>query len=548
MPRIRFSYSLKGREQTVEFDGMSIVIGRAEKGVTCDFDLAPDARVSRRHARVFLQQEQYWVEDLSSRHGTKLNGREIKANGPFRLKEGDSLLVGVTQLRAIEAQPQLGEETVHPGREAGARVETEATGSGREPAAKDSSGIRIGATLKAGDKAEFPAGKGLTETRRRVDLLCELADLAATENDLERFSRMLLDRCLTVLPPATRGSLLLAVATGGELALHAHVPVGRPAVSLTLAKQALDLREGFLWERGVEDPTPSVARHGMGTGIYAPLIFGTEALGVLAVDHAGPDRVFAADDLSLLMAVAKHCALFVAHHQTQAALRRQTEFGRRLFSSRFAPQLREKLFAEAANGALTTGTRRSAVTILCADIRGFAQLTAELGPQRTGDVLSAYFPPLIEAIFAHRGTIERFVGDSIFAVFGSPEADPEQHPNALGAALAMQAALILVSETRRAAGLAACSMGIGISTGDAVHGFIGNAERLEFAVVGEPANQAARHCTAAAAGEVIVSEGIHARMFNRFEFVPVQITPKHEASRTAYRLTGPLPPARSSRS
>jgi len=238
----------------------------------------------------------------------------------------------------------------------------------------------------------------------------------------------------------------------------------------------------------------------------------------------------------LLVSVAHYAALAVAHQRALDDLRRHSELAQRLFTSRFPPRVRENLLREAANGSLLLGTRQSHITVLTSDIRGFTQLTAQLGAQRARDLLDEYFPPLIEAVHAHQGTVERLVGDGVFAVFGSPEPDDQQQEHAVRAALAMQAATATIMKARAARKTGTCEIGIGIDCGEALHGFIGNAERLDYHVVGQPVNLASRYCSAAGKGEILISEQVHARVFNKFKFERIEISTKEKETLCAYRI------------
>jgi adenylate cyclase len=198
--------------------------------------------------------------------------------------------------------------------------------------------------------------------------------------------------------------------------------------------------------------------------------------------------------------------------------------------------VRQKLTQDAISGMLVVGTRQSDITVLISDIRGFTELTARLGPQRMSDLLNEYFPPLIETIFTHGGTIEKFVGDAIFAVFGSPEPDDKQHEQAVRAALRMQAVMNEVSDARARRGAETCCIGIGIDCGKALHGFIGNAERMEYTVIGDAANRASRYCNGAPAGQVLISPELYQWVYKILEVEPVTIPTKHEGDFHAYRI------------
>src|SRR5438046_1058797 len=96
---IRIIYSVGGKEIVFKGASASAVIGRPKLGTTCDFDLSHDTKVSRPHARISSDSDRYWVEDLNSKHGTKINGQEIKGQGKRELREGDSVAIGNTNLR-----------------------------------------------------------------------------------------------------------------------------------------------------------------------------------------------------------------------------------------------------------------------------------------------------------------------------------------------------------------------------------------------------------------------------------------------------------------
>jgi adenylate cyclase len=528
---IRIIHSARGKETLFEHAGSQAFIGRPKPGTLCDIDLSPDIEVSRPHARVSLETGQFWIEDLNSKHGTRLNGQEIKGHGKKEWRLGDKVQIGETTLR-LEPVP-----------EGSARVEA-------APRPKDwpllastetrraGSNVNIGPSLDANSQFMQDSKSGASEGERLIALLYELPLRFARESRLDGLLQIIVERLVEVIPGATRGALLLAEPESGALVLQSHLPEGQPAVSMTLAERAVSRREGFIWNRGEEEATGSMLMNGIGTGMYAPLIWREKVLGVICVDNPNREKGFAREDLRLLLGVAHYAAMSVAHQRTLDELVRHSELTHRLFSNRFAPHLRHNLMRAAANGSLHIGTRQSHITVLISDIRGFTQLTARLGAQRTGDLLNEYFPPLVDAILAHNGAIEQFIGDAIFGVFGTPEPDNQQHENAVRAALAMQAASAAVMQSRLARGAETCEIGIGIHCGEALHGFIGNAERLQFSVIGAPANLASRYCGAAAKGEILLSPEVYARVFNKFKSERIEIETKHEGSLVAYRVQG----------
>ena len=162
---------------------------------------------------------------------------------------------------------------------------------------------------------------------------------------------------------------------------------------------------------------------------------GAYALGVICVDNYGQTRVFDNDDLRLLVAIAQHAAMAVANQLLQEQLRRESVAKANLLRQ-FSPKIAERLRKD--QGPVSAGGERSYVTILFADIRGFSKLTRSIGPESLVELLNSYFGAMTSVIFSHDGTVVQYVGDTIFTVFGSPEADPEHYEKALRAAIAMQ--------------------------------------------------------------------------------------------------------------
>lgn len=517
---MRITYSYKGSEQVFEDETSEVFIGRHKGGLT--LDLAPDMYVSRTHARIWEEDGEFWIEDLKSTRGTKVNGEDIKGLGKRLLYPDDLIRMGETTLRVDV-----------PGES--------------EPATQLLSFTDIAPSLESSeeilDSSEFSlaSSKYVTgDLEQRLALFYELPFQLGAETQLESLLQLVVERVVDVISSARRGALLVKDRATGRLTLKAHLPPGNPAVSQTMAKQAMERKKAFIWPpltaTDQDKSFDSMSRYQIESAMYAPLLWQHEVMGVLCVDNSEACPPFESDDLRLLQAAANHAAMAVAHHYTREDLRRHAEFTNRFFSSRFPPSVRKKLMTEASTGTLPIGTRRSQVTILISDIRGFTHLTSRLGAERMSDLLNECFPPLIEAIFAHGGTVERFVGDAIFAVFGSPEPDDNQHEHAVRAALEMQEVIKSLSDLRAAREVDTCALGIGIDCGEALHGFIGNAERMEYAVIGDVANRASRYCAGANEGEILISPEVHQWVWNLVTAEQTTIETKHEGNFKAYRI------------
>jgi adenylate cyclase len=129
--------------------------------------------------------------------------------------------------------------------------------------------------------------------------------------------------------------------------------------------------------------------------------------------------------------------------------------------------------------------------VLFSDIRGFTSLSETAAPEEVVALLNRYFTRQVEIIFKHGGTLDKFMGDGIMAFWGAPTAYPDHARRAVAAALEMSAAL---DEFRGELGTlgAALDIGIGLHTGNAVVGFIGSEERLDYTAIGDTVNSASR--------------------------------------------------------
>ena len=137
------------------------------------------------------------------------------------------------------------------------------------------------------------------------------------------------------------------------------------------------------------------------------------------------------------------------------------------------------------------GTSQEA-TVLFSDIRRFTTISEQLGPRDTVTLLNEYFTDMVDIIFSHGGILDKYIGDAIMAVFGAPVTDPFDAHHALAVAERMIRSLRQFNARRQAAGEEPIDIGIGIATGEVMAGSIGSQKRMEYTVIGDTVNRAAR--------------------------------------------------------
>jgi adenylate cyclase len=124
---------------------------------------------------------------------------------------------------------------------------------------------------------------------------------------------------------------------------------------------------------------------------------------------------------------------------------------------------------------------------------------------------------MTEIIFAHGGTLDKYIGDGLMALFGAPAATPQDASNALTAAIEMQRRMEVLNGELRATGLNEISVGIGLHTGEATVGYVGSERRSEYTAIGDTVNLAARLESRAQGGQILSSSAvIEAAADNRF--------------------------------
>jgi len=377
------------------------------------------------------------------------------------------------------------------------------------------------------------------KTTPREALFYDLPLQMASQANYQAMLDCAVSSLLKFFPTADHAVMLLRDRNSSCLLLQAHVPAGEPSASMELAEHVLQQNSAVIWNPAAAAENDIGARSliGMQTtcAMYAPLSWQNERLGALCVDTRRAGTTFTQDDLRLFIAISHHVALSIYSQRLMRDLQAQNQLLQRLLTH-FSPKVRQRLLERAGRGRLTLGGERSEVSILFSDIRGFTRMSATMEPDDVVDMLNAYFAALVEAIFRCEGTVDKFIGDAILAVFGSPDPDPEHHHQALHAALAMQEAVQKLNAARKERNQPTCEIGIGVHSGDVLHGFVGTQERLEFTVVGDAVNRASRFCAAAGANEIILSSEFLKHVWRDVEVESRDVPTKHEGTWAAFRV------------
>jgi adenylate cyclase len=236
----------------------------------------------------------------------------------------------------------------------------------------------------------------------------------------------------------------------------------------------------------------------------APIVGRRGLLGLIYVDLQDRRHTFSPDDLDLLNAAAVQAGIAIDTAHAHESLQREAKAREKY--ERFLPQqLVDDVMLDPDREVAPGGTRQ-AVTVLFADLRGFTTLAEETTPEAVVELLNRFFSLMSEVIFRHGGTLDKYIGDGVMALFGAPYPTERDAVKAVRAAVDMQRAVQAWNRERLAAGQAEVGVGIGINSGPAIVGFIGSSTRLDYTAIGDTVNMASRLEHLATAGQIIVSE------------------------------------------
>jgi adenylate cyclase len=532
-----------------------------------------DKIVSKEHCKIELRGNQFVLVDLGSLNGTYVGGQRV--NGEVVLTEGVDIamgqttakFVGANQLPSTPAAPhwdhpteaipnpsqigqRLPDQPMHPAvppasatpgsssRRIGMKTRVDLSDQAR------SIGTQIDATQKG--FLPFDQVKGdpsqLSQDYERLRMSHELAREIALERDLE----VLLDKILETIfrfVRADRGVILLKGDEGLAPAAsyrrdgtNAPIPVSSTIMNHVIKERATvlthDAAMDFAASKG-----KSMILNNISSAIVAPLLHEDEILGVLWLDSQSLAQ-FQQKDLEIVTAIANQAAMFIEINILGKKVEEEV-VNRERFSRLLSPNVAEKVISgelEVKKG----GRLVDACTVFNSDIRGFTAMSETVSPEEMVEMLNEYFELMVEQIFKFEGTLDKFMGDGIMALWGAPVVHPDDAIRAVECALGQVEVLSEFNERRIASGKTGLEVGFGIHTGPLVAGYIGSSKALSYTVIGDTANTSARLCGAAGPGQIIVSEPTleHLRGKFRYDEMPPQHLKNKAKPFRCFNVTG----------
>lgn len=487
-----------------EFElGERTVIGRMEG---CPVRLL-DGLVSKHHAEVLYERGRWSLRDLASSNGTMVNGHRIES---VELREGDQVAIGATQFRfSLEPVTRLVPQ-----------VEL-----------IDESTPHVQAKLQRGPAEGFaPVDKvsDLEQLKRdyeKLRIANELNRAIGLEPDVDKLLARILDETFKLLP-ADRGVILLMDPVTHQMTPRAikHAKESDEQINLsnTIIREVFQSGASVLTMDAMMDArfnnAKSVILGGIRSTMCVPMIYQSRLLGIIHIDSLLAANAFSEKDLQILDGVAAQAAQALDNAYKTKQIERSA-LARRDFERLLPPEVVEQV----VNGTvrLERGGELRETSVLFSDVRGFTAWSERHEPAYIVEVLNDYFELMVEAIHRHKGTLDKFMGDGILALFGAPISHGNDAIHAVQCAVEMMRFLAQFNSEQAASG-EPFSIGIGIDTGPVVAGYMGSSKSMEYTAIGDHVNLAARLCSAAKHGQILISADTMQRIGNEFRVEPLE--------------------------
>jgi adenylate cyclase len=480
----KLTYSDGSQTQMFLLPEGDTLVGRSQ---VCNLVIS-DPSTSRRHARFEVKDGRCFVEDLGSSAGTFKNSELITR---AELRDGDVVSLGQMQFALREPAPeQVALSGMHSFTNATVTVSfasfTAPRSQGADAQTREIDSHRLVAMLS--------------------DVSCELVRSTSLSQILDRiialtFEMTHADRAFLMLMDEQSGELVPQVARCRDGSPSPGATISR-TIAATVFKDRVALLASDVQLDSRFDASESIVLQDIRSCMCAPLWHDTEVIGILYVDNPESSR-FTVGDLNLFTTLSNYAAVAIQHARLAARLLEERRHRERL-QRYHSPRVIERILEGANETSANFIAQERQISVLFADIVGFTTLSEQMTPPEVAQLLNQFFEAMIDVIFAHEGTLDKFIGDAILATFGAALTQQDHALRCVRAALDMRKALAAFNARRIQPEL---RMRIAINSGCALVGDIGSSRRREFTVLGDVVNIASRLESAVAQPDQIIISG-----------------------------------------
>jgi adenylate cyclase len=507
-------YEIEGQTRRFLLAGGDVSIGRSSENriVLNDFS------VSRRHALLSERGSVWTIEDLKSTNGLKVNG-ELSTKSP--LKADDVLTVGTFTL-TVREQPTAKHVAAKSISDSSSTFVRSLADFNRD---FNLDVARTGVTDIAGTLGRRHPPEKVRE--KIFEILVQVARTLIEAPDVDQILSKVVDLLFDFLP-AERAVVVLREEGGGLVAtlVRHRGKVGAETgetFSRTIVENVVRERVAMLTSDALTDDRfeagQSIRIQQIRSAMCVPLWNRENVIGALHVDTPLKTGTFTADDLDLLTALGNFAAVAIERARLQGRIVREERIRERL-ARYHSPGVVEEIVSESPAGVDKVRTRD--VTVFFADIVGFTTAAESMAPEELSRYLETVFTFAADAIFEQGGTLDKFIGDAVMAFFGAPISQPDHPRRAVAAAARLIESLTAWNVERAGRGEPKVAVRVGVNTGYAVVGDIGSDRRVDYTVLGNTVNVAARlEDYVAGANEIVVGEETARLASDSFVFEPL---------------------------
>jgi adenylate cyclase len=514
----RLSYTdVDQQPKEYSFTEGDILIGRSPECQIC----LKDFGISRQHAKLVADQNGVRIVDLKSKNGTQVNGVPV-VEAP--LKDGDRILLGKFQLtfaKALEGKVVLDD----------AKPLAEEAGTIIRSIGDISKMLAAEGAKPAADAAKKgPDAQEIEKSNRILRVLTKVAETLIAVRPVEEVLQQVMDIVFEHIN-ADRGFLMLADENDKSKLIPMVIQhrkqgsdQGKITISRTIAEKCIKERVSILTSDAMVDSRftagDSIRFHGIRSAMCSPLWNKEEVIGIIFIDSLMLTNCFTLNDLDMLTALANYAAVAVERARLNQKIVAEEKKRERL--GRFlSPQVTNRILATSdSQGAALGLPEVKEVSVLFADIVGFTSMSEKMSPSAVALLLNDYLSRMTDVIFKHDGTLDKYIGDAIMAVFGAPLDMPDHASRSIKAALEMRERLIEFNAERKDS--PQLRIRIGINSGKAVAGEIGSINKKEYTVLGDTVNTASRlESSVAKPMMVVIGENTFEAVKGQFDVRPL---------------------------
>lgn len=500
-------YMADGSTQTYTFDKPVLKVGRAPDNDIVLVD--PERSVSRWHAAISIGTGGVSVEDLNSANGTFVNGRLVR--GQVRLRTGDMVSVGGFKVRLLDEAHE------------------------RERFKIEAGNVDLDRLQKDDALLELDNGGAADGHLKNFELLYQVGVSLARARSMEEVISAALELLFKIEEVHRAGVILWDEKKGAFLSPELHMRnAGRtnsiggaydPAnlvMSQTILRRVRKENRPLLVRDAKSeeslDNALSIVRAGIQAALCAPLTYQGRFLGILYADNLAQPDAFSEADFRLFTSIAAQTGLALASAiANRELIEREVE---KHALARYVPPQVAELVINSAGGARLNGDLQP-VTVVFADIRHFTTMSEKMDAREVVGILRQFFSAMSAEIISCNGTVDKFIGDCVMALFGAPVHSYHAIREGLEAAIRMQRRMAIFNEERQRNDLPPIEIGVGLHCGPAVVGNIGSEDRVQYTAIGDTVNVAARLVAKAQPGQIIASDSVRLALPDHPGFEPL---------------------------